>query len=150
ARLRGQDARRPDHVASRDRPHPGARGQGRQGRGPPQGGRSLRLRPCRRGDGRSPGRRRRRGGGARRDGCTRRAARIGLPLTLRERVRQFSVVTGTTAGGEPDLDWNALAAPGSAFAVYMGVANAPLLRRNLLAAGADPDTPVVIVENGTL
>ncbi|HZT47918.1 MAG TPA: siroheme synthase CysG [Hyphomicrobiaceae bacterium] len=78
------------------------------------------------------------------------AARIGLPLTLRERVRQFSVVTGTTADGEPDLDWNALAAPGSAFAVYMGVANAPLLRRNLLAAGADPDTPVVIVENGTL
>jgi uroporphyrin-III C-methyltransferase/precorrin-2 dehydrogenase/sirohydrochlorin ferrochelatase len=78
------------------------------------------------------------------------AARIGLPLTLRERVRQFAVVTGTTADGEPDLDWSALAAPGSAFAVYMGVANAPLLRRNLLAAGADPATPVVIVENGTL
>ena len=32
----------------------------------------------------------------------------------------------------------------------MGVSNAPLLRRNLLAAGADPTTPVVIVENGTL
>jgi uroporphyrin-III C-methyltransferase/precorrin-2 dehydrogenase/sirohydrochlorin ferrochelatase len=78
------------------------------------------------------------------------AARIGLPLTLRERVRQFSVVTGTTADGELDLDWAALAAPGSAFAVYMGVANAPHLRRNLLAAGADPATPVVIVENGTL
>ena len=31
----------------------------------------------------------------------------------------------------------------------MGVGNAPLLRGNLLAAGADPDTPVVIVENGT-
>ena len=31
----------------------------------------------------------------------------------------------------------------------MGVGNAPLLRRNLLAAGAEPDTPVVIVENGT-
>jgi siroheme synthase len=32
----------------------------------------------------------------------------------------------------------------------MGVGNAPLLRRNLLAAGADAATPVVIVENGTL
>ena len=31
----------------------------------------------------------------------------------------------------------------------MGVGNAPLLRANLLAAGALPDTPVVIVENGT-
>src|SRR5262249_23620775 len=56
----------------------------------------------------------------------------------------------STADGEPDLDWSALAAKGTAFAVYMGVANAPILRRNLLAAGADPGTPVVIVENGTL
>jgi len=78
------------------------------------------------------------------------AARIGLPVTLRERVRHFSVVTGTTAEGEPDLDWQALASERSAFAIYMGVGNAPLLRRNLLAAGADPATPVVIVENGTL
>ena len=33
------------------------------------------------------------------------AARIGLPVTLRERVRHFSVVTGATADGAPDLDW---------------------------------------------
>ena len=78
------------------------------------------------------------------------AARIGLPVTLRERVRQFSIVTGATALGEPDLDWQTLAAEGAAFAVYMGVGNAPLLRRNLLAAGADAARPVVIVENGTL
>jgi uroporphyrin-III C-methyltransferase / precorrin-2 dehydrogenase / sirohydrochlorin ferrochelatase len=77
------------------------------------------------------------------------AARIGLPLTVREHVRQFSVVTGTTAHGEPDLDWGALAAEGAAAAIYMGVGNAPVIRRNLLAAGAAPETPVVIVENGT-
>jgi len=77
------------------------------------------------------------------------AARIGLPVTLRERVRHFSVVTGATADGAPDLDWRALAAPDAAFAIYMGVGNAPLLRANLLAAGAALDTPVVIVENGT-
>jgi len=77
------------------------------------------------------------------------AARIGLPVTLRERVRQFSVVTGATSGGLPDLDWEALAAPGAACAIYMGVGNAPVIRRRLLAAGADPDTPVVLVENGT-
>ncbi len=78
------------------------------------------------------------------------AARVGLPVTLRERVRHFAVATGATAEGEPDLDWPALAAEGAAFAIYMGVGNAPLLRRNLLAAGADADAPVVIVENGTL
>jgi uroporphyrin-III C-methyltransferase/precorrin-2 dehydrogenase/sirohydrochlorin ferrochelatase len=77
------------------------------------------------------------------------AARIGLPLTLRERVRQFSVVTGATADGMPDLDWAALTAPGAACAIYMGVGNAPIIRRRLLAAGADPETPVVVVENGT-
>jgi uroporphyrin-III C-methyltransferase / precorrin-2 dehydrogenase / sirohydrochlorin ferrochelatase len=77
------------------------------------------------------------------------AARIGLPVTLREHVRQFSVVTGATARGEPELDWSALAASGSAFAIYMGVGNAPIIRGNLLAAGARPDLPIVIVENGT-
>jgi uroporphyrin-III C-methyltransferase/precorrin-2 dehydrogenase/sirohydrochlorin ferrochelatase len=77
------------------------------------------------------------------------AARVGLPLTLRQRVRQFSVVTGATAVPDLGLDWGALIAEGAAFAVYMGVGNAPLIRRNLLAAGAAPEMPVVIVENGT-
>jgi uroporphyrin-III C-methyltransferase / precorrin-2 dehydrogenase / sirohydrochlorin ferrochelatase len=77
------------------------------------------------------------------------AARVGLPLTLRERIRQFAVVTGASADGEPDLDWPALAAKDAAFAIYMGIGNVPLLRRQLLAAGADADTAVVIVENGT-
>lgn len=79
------------------------------------------------------------------------AARIGLPVTIRERVRHFSVVTGATAeDGLPGLDWEALAASGAAFAVYMGVGNAPFIRASLLAAGASPETAVVVVENGTL
>jgi|SRR5262245_9433206 len=77
------------------------------------------------------------------------AARVGLPLTVRERIRQFAVVTGASADGEPDLDWPALVAKDAAFAIYMGIGNVPLLRRQLLAAGADAATPVVIVENGT-
>jgi uroporphyrin-III C-methyltransferase/precorrin-2 dehydrogenase/sirohydrochlorin ferrochelatase len=77
------------------------------------------------------------------------AARIGLPLTLREHRRQFTLLTGSSAEGLPDLDWRVLAAPGAAFAIYMGVANAPLLREKLLAAGARAETRVVIVENGT-
>ena len=77
------------------------------------------------------------------------AARVGLPLTLRERIRQFAVVTGASADGQPDLDWPALLAKHAAFAIYMGIGNVPHLRRQLLAAGADAATPVVIVENGT-
>jgi len=77
------------------------------------------------------------------------AARVGLPLTLREHVRQFAVVTGATADAGLGLDWQALTGKGTAFAVYMGVGNAPLIRRHLLDAGAKPETTVVIVENGT-
>jgi uroporphyrin-III C-methyltransferase/precorrin-2 dehydrogenase/sirohydrochlorin ferrochelatase len=78
------------------------------------------------------------------------AASVGLPLTLRRQVRQFAVVTGATAEETLDLDWRALAHPGQAFAIYMGVRTAAELRHKLLAAGAAPDTAVVIVENGTL
>jgi len=78
------------------------------------------------------------------------AAGIGLPLTLRQKVRQFAVVTGASADGAFDLDWNALAKPGQAFAIYMGVRSAGRFRDELLAAGADQQTAVVIVENGTL
>jgi uroporphyrin-III C-methyltransferase / precorrin-2 dehydrogenase / sirohydrochlorin ferrochelatase len=77
------------------------------------------------------------------------AARIGLPLTVREHRRQFTLLTASSAEGVPDLDWRALAAPEAAFAIYMGVGNAPLLREKLLAAGARAETRVVIVENGT-
>ena len=78
------------------------------------------------------------------------AAGIGLPLTLRQKVRQFAVVTGASADGAFDLDWSALAKPGQAFAIYMGVRSAAHFRDKLIAAGASPETAVVIVENGTL
>ncbi len=78
------------------------------------------------------------------------AARIGLPVTVRGQIRQFSVLTGATHDGELDLDWRALANEQHAFAVYMGIGSAPTLRKRLLAAGTRPERPVVIVENGTL
>lgn len=78
------------------------------------------------------------------------AASVGLPVTLRSKVRQFAVVTGASAEGPVEMDWAALAHPGQAFAIYMGVRTAEHFRDKLLAAGAAPETPVVIVENGTL
>jgi uroporphyrin-III C-methyltransferase/precorrin-2 dehydrogenase/sirohydrochlorin ferrochelatase len=78
------------------------------------------------------------------------AASVGLPLTLRQKVRQFAVVTGASADGAFDLDWQALAKPGQAFAIYMGVRSAAHFRDKLLGAGAASQTPVVVVENGSL
>ena len=78
------------------------------------------------------------------------AASIKLPLTTRGRNRSFSVVTGMTESGAAEHDWQAMAEPGAAFAVYMGVGTAKNTETKLLKAGIAPDTPVVIVENGTL
>ncbi len=77
------------------------------------------------------------------------AASIGLPVTMRGQIRQFSLVTGATGHGLPQLDWPLLARPGHAVAVYMGVRSAPDFRARLLSAGARPDLSVVVVENGT-
>lgn len=71
-----------------------------------------------------------------------------LPLTYRGHVRQVSLVTGAATDGEPDLDWEALARPGQAFAIYMGLRTAGQITARLIGAGADPSTRVVIVENG--
>ena len=78
------------------------------------------------------------------------AASIKLPLTTRGTNRSFSIVTGTTENGAAEHDWTALAETGATFAIYMGVGTAEHTQRRLLAAGIDPSTPVVIVENGTL
>ena len=71
-----------------------------------------------------------------------------LPLTYRGGVRAISLVAGASTDGEPELDWDALARPGQAFAIYMGARTAPHIVRCLLEAGAASSTPAVIVENG--
>jgi uroporphyrin-III C-methyltransferase / precorrin-2 dehydrogenase / sirohydrochlorin ferrochelatase len=77
------------------------------------------------------------------------AASVGLPLTQRGDIREFTVLTGATHDGALDFDWAALARPGHAFAIYMGVSSSAAFAEKLLTAGADDKTPVVIVENGT-
>ncbi|MGI9514079.1 MAG: siroheme synthase CysG [Anderseniella sp.] len=77
------------------------------------------------------------------------ASAIRLPLTWRGENRSFTVLTGTAGDGAADHDWSALAKPGTAFSVYMGVRQAGHIQRELLKAGITEDTPVVVVENGT-
>lgn len=77
------------------------------------------------------------------------AAEIGLPVTLRKAVRQFSVLTGATADGDVEHDWSVLARPDQAFAIYMGVKGARVMAERLISHGAAGTHPVVVVENGT-
>jgi uroporphyrin-III C-methyltransferase/precorrin-2 dehydrogenase/sirohydrochlorin ferrochelatase len=79
-------------------------------------------------------------------GC---AASVGIPLTDRRFASAVTFVTGHRADGSRDDTWPALAAQGHTLVIYMGAAEAVSVRDRLLGAGAAPETPVAIVENGT-
>ncbi len=74
----------------------------------------------------------------------------GIPITQRGFTASLAVVTGHEAEKEgSDLNWQALAGIGTVV-FLMGVKNLPQICRNLIAAGRAPETPVAMVQNGTL
>ncbi len=79
------------------------------------------------------------------------AAALQVSLTERRRARRTQFVTAHAHDGRlpDDMDWRALADPGASSVVYMGARMAGALREKLLGAGADPATPVMIVERAT-
>lgn len=81
------------------------------------------------------------------------AASVGIPLTHRRLASAVTFVTGHSAAenekSSREDTWPALAAQGHTLAIYMGATEAQSVRDRLLGAGADPTTPVAIVENGT-
>lgn len=76
-------------------------------------------------------------------------AAIGQSLTKRGRNASVRLLTGHDMKGFADHDWRALARPGEVAAIYMGKSAARFLQGRLLMHGADPDTPVTIVENAS-
>ena len=77
------------------------------------------------------------------------AASVGIPLTHRRFASAVTFVSGHSAEVGREAAWPALAAQGHTLAIYMGATEAASVRDRLLGAGADPSTPVAIVENGT-
>ena len=74
-------------------------------------------------------------------------ANIGQSLTKRGRNSAVRLITGYDTKGYADHDWNALAQPGEVAAIYMGKKSARFIQGRLLMHGADPTTPVTIIEN---
>ncbi len=81
--------------------------------------------------------------------ATAAAARIGASLTRRGRNRALSLITGQDTAGYAEQDWRALAIPGVVSAIYMGIGAARFVQGRLLLHGADPATPVTVIENAT-
>ncbi len=80
-------------------------------------------------------------------GC---AAAARVPLTHRGLSSSVTFVAGHEAPAKagPAVDWTRLPREGT-IAVYMGVSRIRGLARDLATAGLSPDTPFVVVENGT-
>ena len=79
------------------------------------------------------------------------AAGAGVALTHRGLAQAAIFVTGHAAqGGEPDLDWAALAKTNQTVVVYMGLSTAPGIAARLIHAGRAASTPVLVVENASL
>jgi uroporphyrin-III C-methyltransferase / precorrin-2 dehydrogenase / sirohydrochlorin ferrochelatase len=77
------------------------------------------------------------------------AAALGASLTRRGRNSALRILTAHDLDGFAEQDWRALALPDSVAAIYMGRRAARFVQGRLLMHGADPTTPVSIVENAS-
>jgi len=76
-------------------------------------------------------------------------AGIGQSLTRRGRNGSVRLLTGHDMRGFAEQDWHALARPGAVAAIYMGKRSARFTQGRLMMHGADPATPLTIVENAS-
>ena len=76
-------------------------------------------------------------------------ASIGQSLTKRNRNSSVRFVTGHDMKGYAEHDWRTLARTGEVAAIYMGKKTSRFVQGRLMMHGADPATPVTIVENAS-
>ena len=80
-------------------------------------------------------------------GC---AASVGLSLTHRDYAQAVTLIAGEGEDGVAQIDWVGTVGPRQTLAIYMGVGAAGRIARRLLESGLAAETPVAVVENGTL
>lgn len=80
-------------------------------------------------------------------GCS---AYAGIPLTHRDYASGVRYITGHLKEADlAQMDWPGLAHSGTTLVVYMGLANAAVVSRELIAHGLAADTPVAVIQDGT-
>lgn len=82
-------------------------------------------------------------------GC---AAYAGIPLTHRDLAQEVTFTTGHLAdpASSPDTPPESPSVPGRTKVIYMGLKQAPVVRKSLLAEGYPPWTPAALVIGGTM
>ncbi|NHC45171.1 Rv2231c family pyridoxal phosphate-dependent protein CobC [Motilibacter aurantiacus] len=79
-------------------------------------------------------------------------AAADVPVTHRELAQEFVVVSGHVPPGDPrsTVDWDALARLNGTLVLLMAVDRLPAISAALVAGGRGGDTPVAVVQQGTL
>jgi uroporphyrinogen III methyltransferase/synthase len=80
------------------------------------------------------------------------SAYTGIPVTHRDYCSSFHVITGHEQPGKPDspVDYRELAGLSGTLVFLMGVKNLPDICDSLSAYGKSPNTPVAVIEKGTI
>lgn len=81
------------------------------------------------------------------NGC---AAYAGIPLTHREHAQSVRFVTGHLKDDSCDLPWHELVHPQQTLVIYMGLSGITHICQKLIEAGMSPNTPIALIEKGTL
>lgn len=77
-------------------------------------------------------------------------AYAGIPVTHRDFASSMHIVTAhAKAGAKPEINYTSLVALKGTLVFMMGVTALPEISQGLLDAGAPPDLPAALVENGT-
>ena len=77
-------------------------------------------------------------------------ASAGVPLTHRDHASAVTFFSNKLRNDLPEPDWEALARGGHTLAVYTVATTTDTVALRLMEHGMDPETPAVVVENGTL
>lgn len=79
-------------------------------------------------------------------GC---AAYAGIPLTHRDHAQSVRFVTGHLKDGTCDLPWQDFVQNRQTLVFYMGLVGLPVIARELMRHGMDPEMPAAVVSRGT-
>lgn len=79
-------------------------------------------------------------------------AYAGIPVTQRYVASSFAVVAGHECPGkeESSIQWEKLATAVDTLAFYLGLKNLPLICEQLVKHGRSPETPVAVIQWGTM